>query len=140
MKVLVLLALGSLLASCGSGTAATIPAAEACGQISTTACAKVFESTCVDSASLLVRAVIKSQAECETTVIQGYCASVQSLCPVGYTYHGDKAATCKDAISKQPCATFNSTLLAAAVAGSGAQAIASLSASFPVCGEVCTAP
>jgi len=142
MKVLVLLALGALVVSCGGGGGPTpIPAEQACGQITTTACAKIFESSCVDFASAAIQAGLKTQIDCVNTVTQGYCATAQTVCAAGYTYHGDKAATCRDEISKQTCTDFNSKLFAAVVAGGTAEsAIASLTVSFPVCAQVCTAP
>ena len=139
MKVLALLALGALAISCGGGGTTTIPADQACSQITTTACAKVFESTCTDTASVLIQTGLKSQADCVNTVTTGYCATAQTICAAGYTYHGDKAAMCKDEISKQTCTAFNSTLFAAFLAGGTAEsAIASLTVSFPVCAQVCT--
>jgi hypothetical protein len=140
MKVLVLLGLGALVLSCGGGSATTIPAAEACSQITTTACKKIYEATCTDLFSTSVQTALKSETECETTVIQGYCATSTTLCPAGYTYHGDKAQMCKDLISKQPCANFNGTLAIAAASGGADAAIASLQVSFPVCAQVCTTP
>jgi hypothetical protein len=140
MKVLALLGLGALVLSCGGGGATTIPAAEACSQITTTACTKIYEPSCTDFWSVSVQTALTSETQCETTVIQGYCATAQTLCPVGYTYHGDKAQMCKDLIAKQPCATFNGTLALVAASGGAAAAIASLQVSFPVCAQVCTAP
>ena len=142
MKVLVLLALGALVVSCGGDAGPPpIPAEQACGQITTTACAKIFESSCVDTASVLIQTGLKTQADCVNAVTQGYCATAQTVCAAGYTYHGDKAAICKDEISKQTCGEFNSKLFAAFLAGGTAEsAIASLTVSFPVCAQVCTAP
>jgi hypothetical protein len=142
MKVLVLLAVGALVVSCGGGGGPTpIPAEQACGQITSTACAKIFESTCVDAASVVIQGALKTQADCVNTVTQGYCATAQTVCAAGYTYHGDKAATCKDEISKETCGAFNSKLFTAVLAGGSAEsAIASLTVSFPVCAQVCTAP
>jgi len=142
MKVLALLVLGSLVVSCGGGSPATIPADQACTEITNTACAKVFEATCTDVVSLAIRSQLKSQADCVTLVTTGYCATAQTVCAAGYTYHGDKAAMCKDSISHETCTAFNQKLLAAAVAGGGTaeSAIASLTVSFPLCAQVCTAP
>ena len=141
MKVLALLVLGSLVVSCGGGSATTIPADQACSEITNTACAKVFDATCTDTASKLIQTGLTSQSACVSTVTTGYCATAQTVCAAGYTYHGDKAAMCKDSISKQTCAAFNQTLFAAFLAGgTAASAIASLTVSFPVCAQVCTAP
>ena len=139
MKVLVLLGFGALVLSCGGG-AATIPAAEACGQITTTACKKIFEPTCTDPTSMTIQTALMSEPACETTVVQGYCATTQTLCPAGYTYHGDKAKSCKDTLATQDCAALNSKLAVAFVLSGGdtTAAIASLKASFPDCAAVCT--
>ena len=142
MKVLAMLGLGAILFSCGGSSPATIPAADACNQITTTACQKIFEASCTDVTSMAIQNGLKSEVECEATVVQGYCATTVTLCPVGYTYHGDKAHLCKDAISKQKCASLNSTLAVAFIASGGdtTSAIATLKATFPDCAQVCTTP
>lgn len=142
MKVTALFGLGAFLVACGGSSPATIPAAEACQQITTTACQKIFETTCTDTFSMAVQSGLKSEAQCEALVIQGYCATSESLCPAGYTYHGDKAQLCKDAISKQMCASLNMTLAIAFISSGGdtTSAIATLKTTFPDCAIVCTAP
>ncbi|HEX2658534.1 MAG TPA: hypothetical protein VHU40_09685 [Polyangia bacterium] len=142
MKVTALFGLGAFLIACGGGSPATIPAADACNQITATACQKIFEATCTDAASAAVQSGLKSEAQCEALVVEGYCATSESLCPAGYTYHGDKAQLCKDAISNQKCASLNMTLAVAFITSGGdtTSAIATLKATFPDCAVVCTAP
>jgi hypothetical protein len=140
MKMLALLASLaslSLVLSCGGGgvSSAGIPEAEACSQSSTTFCQKIFG--CTDPSSVLVKAVLTSEVMCETTVLQ-YCGATGFQCSAGATYHGDKAQTCKDQFNAEDCATLSGGLIAGLNGGSMSMAVASITANFPACAQICT--
>jgi hypothetical protein len=134
-------ALGLLAASCGGSSGGgggdagltSIPQAQACTEAAQTACTKIF--SCSDQGLLLIQVFLMTVDMCEATAMQN-CGATGFQCAATQTYHGDKAAQCRDAFNAQSCAT-----LAADVAGAGFSTTAilgSLTAQLPVCGQICT--
>lgn len=138
MKVLALLALGSLVVSCGGGgNSAGIPQADACNQAAKTVCTRLF--ACPEIASLAAGfPTLATEPQCETMVLSS-CGSTGFECTAGQTYHGDKAQSCKDQFNAQTCGQLDAALLAAIMAGSAATVIPSITMSIPACMQICTA-
>lgn len=130
------LTLGLLALSCGGGGGAAkeIPQAEACPEATKAVCTKVF--SCDDAILNIAKASLLggSQANCLATLQQPpYCDSFS--CQAGQTYHGDKAAACKDQFAGVKC----EDITAAIIAGGTSSDIPSLVRRLaPACGEVCT--
>jgi hypothetical protein len=119
--------LAACLLSCGGGSTASIPQADACNQASRSICARVF--SCTDTVLLLAQVALGgSEAACQTTIQASYCGSFQ--CTGSQTYHGDKAQQCKDQFTTVSCMTLATAASTGAVAGA--------LMTVPACQQVCT--
>jgi hypothetical protein len=138
MKVLALLALGSLFVSCGGGgDSAGIPQADGCNQAAKTACTRLF--ACPEIAALAAGfPTLATEAQCETMVLSS-CGTTGFECTAGETYHGDKAQRCKDQFSAQTCEQLDAALFAAVQSGQASTVIPMITMSIPACTEICTA-
>jgi hypothetical protein len=123
---------GACLLSCGGGsTPGAIPEAEACPQAARSVCARVF--SCPDQLLQLAQfALGGSETACQAMVQQNYCGAFQ--CMAGQTYHGDKAAQCKQQFSTVSCATLATALSMGGAAGG----VAAVLTSVPACQQVCS--
>lgn len=141
MKTLALAVLGTFFFSCGGGgglsSHGSIPEADACNQAAATFCTKIYG--CTDATSTLVKAYLKSQDNCQTSVLQ-YCGATGFQCSGGATYHGEQAQICKDQFNAQSCETISTAIGAAVLNATSttADAIASLTAHVPGCANICT--
>jgi hypothetical protein len=134
MKGRLVFALGLLALSCGGGDGGKtkdIPQADACPEASKAICAKVF--SCPDDLilSAVKNALGGDETNCRTTIQQNNCGSL--MCAAGQTYHGDKAAMCKDQFGAVTCPDLSGAILASA--GNVDAVIMSLA---PTCNQVCS--
>ena len=131
MKVGLVFALGLLALSCGGGGTKDIPQADACPEASKAICAKVF--SCPDDVilSLVKNALGGDEANCRTTVQQNNCSSL--MCAATQTYHGDKAAMCKDQFGSVSCPDLSGAILTSS--GNVQTLIMTLA---PACNQVCS--
>jgi len=144
MKPLAFVLLGTFLfsgsLSCGGGggvSSTGIPEEEACSQAAVTFCKKIY--ACQDSSSLLVQAVLMTEATCETTILQN-CGSTAFHCADNATYHPDQALACKNGFNAQDCAKLGATILASVSMMSTSAAVAAITANVPACTTVCSVP
>lgn len=135
MRIPVLLALGSVLLSCGGGGASAIPAADACNQAAKAACLKV--STC--EAPAVAMMFVGTEAACEAMILNS-CGATGFQCGATQTYHGDKAQMCKDQFTALSCSTLTSAILPVLLGGGSLSgAFSAITQTVPPCGEICTA-
>jgi len=132
------LVLGLGFFSCGGGGGISpagggIPQAEACQQAATAVCTKMFG--CTDASIAIVRAILMTEANCETTVL-AQCGSTGFSCSAGAPYHGDQAQVCKDKFNAESCATLNAALSSGGASTSAA--IAAITGSIPECKAICS--
>ena len=136
MKISTWIILASLIAGCGGGGgSASIPEADACNQASTSACAKIYSCE-----TALATSLFGTQDQCQTMIL-GSCGSTGFQCATTQTYHGDKAAMCKDQFTAMDCSTLLQTVLPTLSANASLSgAFGAITASLPVCGQICTTP
>jgi len=135
MKIRAWFFLASLTAAgCGSSGPSSIPQADACNQAAKSACGKIYGCQ-----PTLATALFGTQDACETMILSS-CGSSGFQCAATQTYHGDKAEMCKDQFTALSCDTLIATALSANGTVSLSGAFASLTASVPVCGQICTPP
>jgi len=135
MKIRAWLFVASLLAAAcgGSSGPSSIPQADACNQASKAACAKIYSCQ-----PILAAAAFGTQDQCQAMIVSS-CGSTGFQCAANQTYHGDKAEMCKDQFSALSCDTLVQSLLTGGNISLGS-AFATITASVPVCGEICTSP
>lgn len=137
MRLFAASALGLLALSCGGGDSnsndSNIPQAEACNVASQAACAKVFSCPSSDIVIGIVQNGLGgTEQACRDMVRQTYCSAFQ--CTAGQTYHGDKAAQCRNEFTNVTCTALSASAAAALSGG-----ISGFLASIPGCNQICTA-
>jgi hypothetical protein len=128
----VLFTVGLFALSCGGGDGPKeIPQAEACPEAAKAICAKVFSCPSDVVLDLAKPALGGTEANCRTTIQQNSCASF--MCTAGQTYHGDKAAMCRDQFASVTCSQVSTAILT-----SGGNVNAGIMTLAPTCNQVCS--
>ena len=131
MRLLTTFALGLVALSCGGGSPAGIPQADACNQAAKAACTKIFGCPSLS----VFQFVLQNETVCETMVVAN-CGSTGFQCAANQAYHGDKAQQCRDQFTNQTCDVVAAELAAGGLSLTGA--LSSLTMSIPPCGQICT--
>ena len=134
MKIPAWMILVSLVAACGGGGSSSIPQSDACNQAASAGCAKFYSCEAAVATSLF-----GTEDTCKTMIVAS-CGSTGFQCSTTETYHGDKAAMCRDQFSAMDCNTLLQAVLPAlGTNASLTSAFTAITATLPVCAQICTA-
>jgi hypothetical protein len=97
-------------AGCGSSDSSSMSEMEACKQYNAVYCDKFFNCLSAELLTLIKDTVGLNAADCKTKSTAEYCTTDEVKCPLGETFHGDKAAECVSQLKGLSCSDITTAM------------------------------